>query len=428
MRLEQFYSFHDGYNDENHKLVKRQSTSNSENLSQSISNMLLYYHQCIHTSKPALPEELRQLVYDRFWFTNDYEIISTKNYLPFLLEQMFEHPLMQIWNANTINFGTQIITHVQKKVQSRQKFFSIYQIEQATIFEHYAQENHIDLCRQSRRAGPLANTLKEYHELLMSTLPYPNSSVKDDLRRLISTKDSLPIIHLSVRYPNDLRDFIRFMLDKDMIQLLNNTNVHDLVLNFIRDLEQCLLIVPIFRNTIVYQCRLFVNYYIRFRSLKDTKLEAWLDYIASSIYYIIVHSWPGDASYICLYSTVVRHNQFEIIPYWNAFLDYTKRRIKDSSSPVITVEIRLIDFFQLDSIFRFLFADQFAHYCNLMVYKYGPKLLPFVSVFSDGIQTNLKSLWKRILQKNSRQQISKINCIFSLYHSTFIQFSFLISC
>ncbi|CAF4664913.1 unnamed protein product, partial [Rotaria sp. Silwood2] len=147
-------------------------------------------------------------------------------------------------------------------------------------------------------------------------------------------------------------------------------------------------------------------YYIRFRSLNNTKLETWLDYISSSIIHLILHSWPGDASYTCLYSTIVRHNQFEIIPYWNTFIHYTKKQIKEISSPIVTVEIRLVDFFQLDSIFRFLFADHFAHYCNLMVYKYGPKLLPFVSVFHEGIQISLKSLWKRTLQEHSKEQIN----------------------
>jgi hypothetical protein len=44
-----------------------------------------------------------------------------------------------------------------------------------------------------------------------------------------------------------------------------------------------------------------------------------------------------------------------------------------------------------------------------MVYKYGPKLLPFVSVFHEGIQISLKSLWRQILQENSKEQMSKKN-------------------
>ncbi|CAF0816440.1 unnamed protein product [Rotaria sordida] len=402
--LEQFYSFHDEYDNINHKLVKRQSTLNSNDLSKSISNMLLYYHQCIHTSESILIEKLQRLAYDRFWFTNNYEIISTTNHLHFLFEQMIEHPLMHIWNINTINLGTQIIIHIQRKIHDQQKFLLLHQIEQASIFEHYVQTNHIDLCYQSTRVGSLANTLKEYNELLISTLISSNSSINDDLYYLISNKNSLPIIYSSVRCPNDLRDLIQYMLDKNMIQSLNNTNIYNLFLNFTHDLEQYLLNIPIFRSTILYQCQLFLNYYIRFRSLNDTKLEKWFDYISSSIIHLILHSWPGDASYICLYSTIVRHNQFEIISYWNTFIQYTKKQIKDISSPIITVEIRLVDFFQLDSIFRFLFADHFAHYCNLMVYKYGPKLLPFVSIFHEDIQINLKNLWKQTLQNNSKEQ------------------------
>ncbi|CAF2407317.1 unnamed protein product [Rotaria sp. Silwood2] len=404
--LEQFYSLHDPYNTEDHKLVKRELTLNPNDLSQSISNMLLYYHQCTHTSESVLIEELQRLAYDRFWFTNNYEIISTTDHLHFLFEQMIEHPLMRIWNINTINLGTQIIIHIQRKIQDQQKFLLIHQIEQASIFEHYVRKNHIDLCYQSTRVGSLANTLKEYNELLTSTLTSSNFSINDDLHRLISNKESLPIIYSSIRRPNDLRDLIHFMLDKNMIQSLNNTEIYDLFLNFIHDLEQYLLNVPIFRSTILYQCQLFLNYYIRFRSLNNTKLETWLDYISSSIIHLILHSWPGDASYTCLYSTIVRHNQFEIIPYWNTFIHYTKKQIKEISSPIVTVEIRLVDFFQLDSIFRFLFADHFAHYCNLMVYKYGPKLLPFVSVFHEGIQISLKSLWKRTLQEHSKEQIN----------------------
>ncbi|CAF1516819.1 unnamed protein product [Rotaria magnacalcarata] len=404
--LEYFYSSHDEYENEKHKLVKRESTINSQNLSQSTSNMLLYYRQCIHTSESVLIDDLKRLAYDRFWFTNNYEIISTRNHLHFLFEQMIEHPLMGIWNVNTINLGTLIIIHIQRKIHDQQKFLLLHQIEQAGIFEHYVQKNHIDLCYQSARVGPLANTLKEYNDLLSSTLVSSESSINDDLHSLISKRDPLPIVYSSVRRPNDLRDLIQFMLDKDMIQSLNNTDTYDLFLNFTHDLEQYLLHTPIFRSTISSQCQLFLNYYIRIRSLNETKIETWLDYISSSIIHLILHSWPGDASYTCLYSTIVRHNQFEIIPYWHTFIEYTKSQIKDISTPIITVEIRLVDFFQLDSIFRFLFADQFAHYCNLMVYKYGPKLLPFVSTFHEGIQISLKSLWKQVLQENFNEQIN----------------------
>jgi hypothetical protein len=272
---------------------------------------------------------------------------------------------MRIWNINTINLGTQIIIHIQRRIQNQEKVLFLHQIEQASLFEHYVRTNHIDSCYQSSRVGPLANTLKEYNELLISSLI------------------------------------------NDILQSLNNTNTFHLFLNFTNDLELNLLNSPISD-----QCQLYLNYYIRFRSLNEPKLETWLDYISSSIINLIVHSWPGDASYICLYSTIVRHQQFQIISYWNRFIHYTKKQIKDLSSPIITVEIRLVDFFQLDSIFRFLFADQYAHYCNLMVYKYGPKLLPFVSVFHEGIQISLKSLWRQTLQENSKEQMSKTTFFF----------------
>lgn len=412
--LEQFYSsFHTEYEDDQHRLSKRELNSNENILSRSVSNMFLYYHQCFHTSESVLLEELQQLAHDRFWFTNNYEIISTTNHLDLFFEQMIEHPLMHIWNINTINLGTQIIIHIQKQIQNLDKFFSTHQIEQASLFEHYVRTNHIDLCYQSSRVGPLSNTLKEYNELLISSLIYSNSSINDDLSNLITNQNTLPIIYSSIKYSNELKDLIQFMLDRNLIQAINNTNIYDLFLNFTHDLERNLLNIPIFRSTISYQCQLYVNYYIRFRSLNEPKLETWIDYISSSIIHLIVHSWPGDASYTCLYTTIVRHKQFEIISYWNRFVYYTKKQINDLSSPIITVEIRLVDFFQLDSIFRFLFADQYAHYCNLMVYKYGPKLLPFVSVFHQGIQISLKSLWRQILQENSNKQMSKIRAILS---------------
>ncbi|CAF1158867.1 unnamed protein product [Adineta ricciae] len=405
--LEQFYSFHDGFDDTHHKLVKRQLSSPSNDLNQSISNMLLYYNQCIHTSESVLLQQLHQLAHDRFWFTNNYEIISTTNHLYFLFEQMIEHPLLHIWNVNTINFHTQIILHIQRQIQDQQTLFSTLQIEQASLFEHYVENNQINLCYQSPRVGPLANTLKEYQQLLTFSFPFTNSTMSDDLHRLISDQDSLPIIHSSVKRSSDLRDLIQFILDKQIIGESNHTEIYNLLRNFTTDLEQYLMTIPLFRSTITHQCQLFLSYYIHFRSFNETNYETWLDYISSSILYLIVHSWPGDASYVCLFTTIVRQNQLEMIPYWKIFLDYNKNQIKDLSSPIISAEIRLIDFFQLDSIFRFLFADQFAHYCNLMVYKYGPKLLPFVSVFHEGIQISLKSLRKQILQDNSLEQTSK---------------------
>ena len=367
-------------------------------MTQSISNMLLYYNQCTHTSESVLLQELRQLAHDRFWFTNDYEITSTSNHLYFLFEQMIEHPLLRIWNINTINLGTQVIIHIQRQTQDQQTLFSGHQIEQARLFEHYVRKHQIDLCYQSARVGPLANTLEEYKQLLIFSFADNNSTLSDDLHRLITNTDPLPIIHSSVRHPNDLRDLIQFMLDKPIVRQLNNTEVYDLLVNFTHDLEQHLFNAPIFRSTISNQCQLFLRYYLRFRSLNVTGSETWFDYISASILRLILHSWPGDASYICLYSTIVRHVQLETIAYWNTFLEYSKKQIQGASSPVITVEIRLVDFFQLDSIFRFLFADHFAHYCNVMVYEYGPKLLPFVSVFDEGLQISLKTLWRQTLQ------------------------------
>ncbi|UJR33154.1 hypothetical protein I4U23_020611 [Adineta vaga] len=413
--LEQFYSFHDEYDNEQHKLVKRELSSTEHDLNQSISNMFLYYNQCIHTSETVLLQQLNQLAHDRFWFTNNYEIISTTNHLYFLFEQMIEHPLLHIWNMNTINLNTQIIIHIQRQIQDQQTLFSLHQIEQASLFEHYVQKNRINLCYQSSRVGPLANTLKEYKQLLTFSLSYTNATISDDLHQLISKSYSLPLIYSSVKRSNDLRDLIQFILDKQIIQQVNHTDLYNLLTNFTSDLEQYLINVPIFRSTISFQCQLFLNYYIHLRSFNETAYETWLDYILSSILYLILHAWPGDASYICLYSTIIRQNQLELIPHWKIFLDYNKNQIKDFSSPIISVEIRLIDFFQLDSIFRFLFADQFAHYCNLMVYKYGPKLLPFVSVFHEGIQISLKSLWKQILQDNGSKQISKIFHILLVY-------------
>jgi hypothetical protein len=386
--------------------------------------MLRYYHQCIHTSESVLLAQLHQLAYDRFWFTNNYEILSTNHHFDFLFEQMIEHPLMHIWNINTINLGTQIIIHIQRRIENHENFFRIHQIEQASLFENYLQINHIDLCYQSLRVGRLSNTLKEYNELLISLISLSsNSSINDDLHRLMTENDFLPIIYSSIKYSYELKDLIQFMLDKNIIQILNNTNIYNLFVNFTHDLEISLLNIPIFRSTIAYQCQLYLNYYIRIRSLNNEKLERWFDYISSSIIHLIVHSWPGDASYTCLYSTIVRHHQFEIIPYWNRFVSYTKKQIKDILSPMITVEIRLIDFFQLDSIFRFLFADQYAHYCNLMVYKYGPKLLPFVSVFHEGIQLNLKQLWKQTLSKILNHEVLNI---FSYIFKIFIHFHYLL--
>ncbi|CAF3714202.1 unnamed protein product [Rotaria socialis] len=164
---------------------------------------------------------------------------------------MIEHPLMGIWNVKTINLGTQIIIHIQRKIQDQQKFLLLHQIEQASIFEHYVQKNHIDLCYQSALVGPLANTLQEYNDLLTSTLVSSESSINDDLHSLILKRDSLPIVYSSVRRPNDLRDLIQSMLDKDMIQSLNNTDIYDLFLNFTHDLEQYLSHTSIFCTTIL---------------------------------------------------------------------------------------------------------------------------------------------------------------------------------
>jgi hypothetical protein len=316
---------------------------------------------------------------------------------------------MRIWNINTINLGTQVIIHIQRRIQNQEKISFVHQVAQASLFEDYLRTNQIDLCYQSSRVGRLSNTLKEYNELLISLVSISsNSSINDDLHRLIIDQEPLSIIYSSIKYSHELKDLIQFMLDKNMIQALNNTEIYQLFVNFTNDLEISLSNIPIFRSTIAYQCQLYLNYYIRIRSLDGGNLERWFDYISSSIIQLIVQSWPGDASYACLYSTIVRHHQFEAIPYWNRFVSYAKKQIKDVVSPMVTVEIRLIDFFQLDSIFRFLFADQYAHYCNLMVYKYGPKLLPFVSVFHEGIQFSLKNLWKQTLQKNSKEQMSKI--------------------
>src|SRR5205085_11989783 len=123
--------------------------------------------------------------------------------------------------------------------------------------------------------SPLSNTLKEYNELLISSIIYSNSTINDDLHSLITNQKSLPIIYSSIKYSNDLKDLIQFMLDKNIIQSLNNTYIYNLLLNFTYDLKNNLLNIPIFRSTISYQCQLYLNYYIRFRSLNQTKLDIW---------------------------------------------------------------------------------------------------------------------------------------------------------
>ena len=411
-RLEQFYSFHpddesDSDDDSPHRIVKRQNQSPSNNASQSVSNMLLFYHQCLHTSEADLLGQVQQLARDQFWFTK-HDQITSSTHLQYLFQQMLDHPLMRIWNMNIINLGTQTIIHIQRHSQDHDSLASIHQrMDQATLFEDYVRKRRIDLCPPSSRAGSLAATLREYNELLISSQLSSNSSISDDLHDLISNHSSLPILRSSARRPNDLRDLIQYMFDREIISALNQSAVEDLFSNFSRDLDRHLSHAPIFRSTISHQCQLLVHYYLRFRSLTETSIQSWLDYVTSSIVRLIVHSWPGDASYTCLYTTIVRHHQLEDITYWNAFLQYARNQIQTHTSPLITVEIRLVDFFHLDSIFRFLFADQFAHYCNLIIYQYGAKLLPFVSIFHEDMQMSWRSLWQQTVLEHLHEDRGK---------------------
>lgn len=392
-RLEQFYSFHDNYDENSHKLIKRQLDSPSTNFSHSLSNMFLFYHQCLHTSPAHLFDQLHTFLSEHFSFTHDQHFDD-------LFEQMLAHPLMHLWNTNSINLGTQTIIHIQRQIQNQEKIFLLHQIEQATLFEDYLRHHQIHLCSPSS----LSATLKEYQELILTSLAFSNASIHDDLDRLLNNDQSRLFIHSAIKRSNELKDFIQILFDK---QLIDYPELHQFFLNFTSDLKIHLANIPIFRSTIAYQCQLYLKYYIAIRSFNTfPKLHQWFDYIASSILQIILHSWPGDASYTCLYSTIVRHHQFEKIFYWNRLIDYTKRQMNVMEAPMITVEIRLIDFFQLDSIFRYLFADDYAHFCHLMVYKYGPKLLPFVSVFDQEMEMNLKHFWKQTLIENAREQSS----------------------
>lgn len=357
--------------------------------------MFIFYHQCLHTSKSNLLEQFQQFVLEHFSF----------NSFSHLFEHMLEHPLMHLWSINQINFGTQTILHIQRQLANQEKIFVLHQIEQALVFEDYLRQHQINLCSPTS----LVKTLQEYQQLILTSLTFSNVSINDDLERLINNEKSLPIVYSSIKRSNELKDFIQIFFDKHLIN--ESEQYIQFFTNFTYDLKIHLANIPIFRSTIAYQCQLYLKYYIAIRSFNESKLERWFDYIASSILQIILHSWPGDASYTCLYSTIVRHPQLERIMYWNRFLEYTKRQI---TSPMITVEIRLLDFFQLDSIFRFLFAEQFGHYCHLMIYKYGPKLLPFISVFDQEMEIRLKNLWKQTLINNAQEQSSKLLLIFSL--------------
>ena len=396
-RLEQFYSFHDNYDENPHKLIKRQLNSPSNNFSHSLSNMFLFYHQCLHTSQTHLLDQLHTSLSEHFSFTSDH-------HFDILFEQMLAHPLMHLWNTNSINLGTQTIIHIERQIQNQEKIFLLHQMEQAILFEEYLHHHQIHLCSLSS----LSKTLKDYQELILTSLTFSNASIHDDLDRLLNNDHSLPIIYSAIKRSNELKDFIQILFDKELIDSSDQPELVQFFANFTSDLKIHLANTPIFRSTIAYQCQLYLKYYIAIRSFTTfPKLQQWFDYISSSILQIILHSWPGDASYTCLYSTIVRHHQFEKISYWNQLIDYTKRQMDVNSSPMVTVEIRLIDFFQLDSIFRFLFADQYAHFCHLMVYKYGPKLLPFLSVFDQDIEIDLKHLWKQTMIENAKEQSSK---------------------
>ena len=370
--------------------------------------MLLFYHQCLHTSESDLLGQIQQLARDHFSFTNQ-DPTDSSAHLEYLFQQMLDHSLMRIWNMNIIYLGTQTIIHIQRQSQDHDSLISIpQQMDQAMLFEDYVRKHRVDICPSSSRAGSLAITVKEFSELLISSQPSSNSSVSDDLHYLISNLSALPILHSSARRSNDLRDLIQYMLDRKIISALNQSVVEDLFSNFTRDLDRHLLHVPVFRSTIAHQCQLLVHYYLRFRTVNEPRIQSWLDYIISSIVRLIVHAWPGDASYNCLYTTIVRQHQLENISYWNSFLHYARNQIQTHTSPLISVEIRLVDFFHLDSIFRFLFADRFAHYCNLIIYQYGPKLLPFVSIFHEDMQKSWKSLWQQTVLEHSHGDRGKL--------------------
>ena len=343
--------------------------------------MFHFYHQCHHTSQVDLLNQLQDLISDRFDFCHGLD--ST----------YFQHSFMQVWNMNTIYLDTQIIIHIQRQIVNHQENF--YDFEQARLFENYLRQNQIDFCSQSTRLNNLTNTIRQYSDLLNSFFFLSsNSSINDDLHELINNQRSLPIFYSSIKQTNELKDFLQFLLDREIISSINHSDIYVLIQNFTIDLEFRLLKTPIFRNTILSQCQLFISYYIAFRSIEHLpEYEQWFDYISTSIIQIIIHSWPGDASYVCLHSTIIRQNQFENIFYWKTFIAYTKTQIRDSSSPIINIEIRSIDFFQLDSIFRFLFADHSEHFCNLMIYKYGSKLFSFLSIFQTDLQNQIKQLW-----------------------------------
>ena len=136
----------------------------------------------------------------------------------------------------------------------------------------------------------MTNSLKEYNDLLISSLTYSNASVSDDLEQLLASDNSLPIIYSSVRCPIDLHHLIQFILDRNILHVVNDSNIEHLFLNFTEHVQRYRLHVLIFLNT-----------------------HGWFDYIASSTIHLIVHSWPDDASCTCLYTTIVRHQQLDSI-------------------------------------------------------------------------------------------------------------------
>jgi hypothetical protein len=372
--------------------------------------MLLYYHQCLHTSHSVLVEQIVQFTNQHMRFINDQSSMSSSIDFQYIFQQMFAHPLMRVWNINTIDLGTQIILHIQRQIQIQEKFTRMeYQIDQVRLFEQYAHNYRVELCLQSSRIHPLSRSVRQYQDLFISSLlTDSNSSIVDDIDNLLSNRTLMPMIYSSIRHVTDLYDLIQFIVERNIVHNSNRTDIDQLLSNFTRDLQQSLLYVPIVRNDILQQCQLLLHYYLHFRSLNNTHTQAWFDYISSSIIHLIVHSWSDDAIYTCLYTTIVQHNQLEIISYWQAFLNYARQQqIEQNSLSIVTVEIRLVDFLQLDRIFRFLFADQCAHYCNLMIYEYAPKLLPFISIFHRDIQTNLKQIWQRTLQDRSHLYKSK---------------------
>lgn len=313
---------------------ENETNRSSVDFRSSLANMLENYEKCSKISREKLLDEVKDFVETRLNST------SLENFFDELETEFGE----TFWTKNSIDFGTEMIFHIEKKSSTNFGFpSSREEIEETTEF--------VKIIFDEKFSGLIRSRLEMLLNFSVSTFENRFDRPETEEIRLSS----------SIRRASNLSKFIGIFLEEKRLEKIGRNDLKKILFDLRENLRQNFSSISLLRNSIDFQCKFLLENFVAFRSIVEPRIEVFLELIVEFLEKIR----SEKMSNLCSRPSVVRQEVFRRISLWNSFVENFSFETRKKTF----FQIRTEDFFLLDRVFRFLAAQNFRHFSTWKIFR-----------------------------------------------------------